>query len=110
MVKVYNLQTKTKISLMTSIDLSECAEAYIDFITPSGGTGRLVASVSDASRGIIDYVFKVGQSFKTIEQWKVPEGDGAGGWKFSAYIKFNDGTEAYGEDSTLRVIEKKEVV
>jgi len=93
MGRIYNGQTKLRIRLDTSQNISG-ADAYIKYKKPSGKTGTWTATVDDAASGTIYYAVGAGDI------------DEAGQWKFWAYITFGGGLSAPGKVAVVQVYDE----
>ena len=93
MGRIYNGQSKLRIRLDTSQDISG-ATAEIKYKKPSGNTGKWTAVVEDYTNGIIYYDVVAGDV------------DESGKWKFWAYITFSGGLVAPGKVAVVNVYEE----
>lgn len=91
MAAIFKNQSKLRIQLTTSVDITGATVKQIKYIKPSGTTGEWDATSSDDENGVIYY--------DIIDD----ELDENGRWTLYAYITFSDGRSAPGEKVYMQV-------
>lgn len=87
-------QTKLRIQRTLGVDITNCKEANIRYITPSGNKGEWTATVSNAAQGVIHY-----------DVVSTDDLNEAGEWRTWGHIVFDDDREAEG-DVVLMTVKK----
>ncbi len=94
MGKVYVNQTKLKIELLVSADITNTT-CTIKFIKPDKTEGYFDATIDDATTGLISYTISDATDI-----------DQAGRWTFWAYVIYADLKVIAGESSLVEIYEQ----
>jgi len=92
MGRIHIGQTRLRISLTCNSDLSNAETVLIKFKKPTGVQGSWVASISNATTGIIYY-----------DVANETDLDMEGAWTIWAHITYDDGTVAAGDPVKMAV-------